>query len=85
MGRCESRPVSVKGEIMSNRYYSIMRPVDIGTYPKPEGNEVLEIVNFDQRTKVEGVPRPAWGYVEYAEPLSAKDQIDYELFEQRAA
>ncbi len=29
------------------RYYSTQRPVDIGTYPKPDGNAPLVIVNYD--------------------------------------
>lgn len=59
------------------RYYSIMRPIGPGTYPKAEA--VTEIVNFDERRKVEGVSLPAWGYVEYSEPLTDREAEDYEL------
>lgn len=66
---------------MSNRYYSIMRPVSIGTYPKPEGNEVITIHNYEEKTKVDDCPRKVWGYIEYEKPLSDKDMLDYELFQ----
>lgn len=32
------------------RYYSTHRPLSIGTFPKPQGNKVLDIQNFDDRT-----------------------------------
>lgn len=44
------------------RYYSVARPVMPGSYPKPEKNEILCIQNFDNRTYVEEISRPAWGY-----------------------
>jgi len=59
------------------RYYS-RRPVDLGTYPKKDGSPV-NIVNFDSRVPVEDGKLTAWGYVEYAKPLSRKDADDYEL------
>lgn len=59
------------------RYYS-RRPVDLGTYPKRDGSPV-NIVNFDNRIPVEDGSFTAWGYVEYAKPLSQKDADDYEL------
>ena len=31
------------------RYYSTHRPVAPATFPKPDGNKVIEIVNFDKR------------------------------------
>lgn len=61
------------------RYYSTQRPVDIGTFPKPPGNRVLEIVNFDKRVPVENESFRAWGYVEYQKPLTEKQAEDYEL------
>ena len=35
------------------KYYSTQCPVAPGTFPKPEGNKVLEIVNFDEHNIVE--------------------------------
>jgi len=61
------------------RYYSTQRPVDIGTFPKPPDNKVVEIVNFDKRIPVENEPFRAWGYVEYQKPLTEKQADDYEL------
>lgn len=61
------------------RYYSILRPVSIGTYPKPKDNKVLKIVNFDSRTYYKDIGREAWGYIDYEKPLSLDDVVKYEL------
>ena len=61
------------------RYYSTQRPVDIGTFPKPAGNAPVEIHNYDKRQSVEGGSMQAWGWLEYAKPLTEKEAIDYEL------
>ena len=68
------------------RYYSTQRPVDIGTFPKPEGNKPVEIYNYetDKRIPVEGASMEAWGYLEYRKPLTAKEMSDYELRPARA-
>ena len=58
-------------------YYSILRPVDIGTipmHPKPE-----KVINFDFRIPVENGAFQAWGYVRYHQPLTEKQIEDYEL------
>lgn len=60
------------------RYYSTQRPVGPGTFPKPKGNKVLAIWNFDDRTHVPGIG-PAWGYIEYEKPLTTKEEELYEL------
>lgn len=39
------------------RYYSTQRPVGPGTYPKPQGNAVKEVFNFDSKTYCEEVGR----------------------------
>lgn len=59
------------------RYYSIMRPISIGTFPK--NKSVRDIVNFDRRQFVSEINREAWGYIEYAAPLTEKQAADYEL------
>ena len=61
------------------RYYSTQRPVDIGTFPKPVGNAPVEIHNYDKHQPVEGGTMQAWGYLEYAKPLTEKEASDYEL------
>lgn len=62
---------------MANRYYSIMRPIGIGTYPT--GARVANIVNFHERKYVPEIGREAWGYIEFSHTLSKQNQISYEL------
>ncbi len=61
------------------RYYSTQRPIGIGSYPKPAGNKVLNIKNFDARKMVPEIFRPAWGYIEYEYPLGDDQLRRYEL------
>ena len=61
------------------RYYSTQRPVDIGTFPKSADNKPVEIHNYDSRIPVEDGSMLAWGYLEYAKPLTEKEASDYEL------
>ena len=65
------------------RYYSTQRPVAPGTFPKPKGNRVLEIHNFDKRIYREEAGRNAWGYIDYEKPLSEKEATDYELVKEQ--
>jgi len=60
------------------RYYSTQRPVDIGTYPKSAG-EPIRIRNYNNRIRIEPWGFLAWGYLEYADPLDARQADDYEL------
>lgn len=61
------------------RYYSIMRPVGIGTYPGkptrvenyPEGKKLI--------TTADGRKLWVWGELEYVEPLNDVDVTRYEL------
>lgn len=60
-----------------NRYYLTQRPPAPGTFPgKP-----VNMKAFDSREHVEEIGRPAWGWVEYEEPLTEKQATDYELAE----
>lgn len=61
------------------RYYSTQRPVGPGTFPKPQGNAVKEVFNFDSKTYCEEVGREAWGYIEYEKPLDPETAAGYEL------
>lgn len=61
------------------RYYSTQRPVGPGTYPKPKGNRVLKIENFDFREYVREISGPAWGFIEYEKPLTDREAEAYEL------
>ena len=61
------------------RYYSTQRPVGPGCFPKPEGNKVLRIVNFDVKIYCKEVDCEAWGYVEYEQPLTNQEAKSWEL------
>lgn len=61
------------------KYYSKRRPIQPGGYPKPEGNKVVEIVNFDAPEYCEKIDSDAWGYIVYEKPLQYDDVINYEL------
>lgn len=66
----------------TNRYYSILRPVAPGTFPK---RGAVAIVNFDGRQYVDEIGREAWGYVEYDHRLDDQLADDYELVRGDAA
>lgn len=55
------------------KYYSIMRPVSIGTHPK--GME--DFINYDTRTEING--RMVWAELYYSRELTQKELIDYEM------
>ena len=59
------------------RYYSTQRPIGPGTIPTAQ--KPVEIVNFDNRVPVENGRFNAWGYVEYARPLTQKQVDGFEL------
>lgn len=59
------------------RYYSPMRPVIPGGFPK--SRKVERIKNFDEKRFVEEIGREAWGFIEYAEPLTEQEAAAYEL------
>jgi len=59
------------------KYYSVHRPIYIGTIPRSPKPE--NIVNYDNRVFVENGSFPAWGHLIYKEPLTEKQISDYEL------
>lgn len=63
------------------RYYSTQRPVDIATFPQPEGNRPVVIINYDEdrRRPVAGGKLYAWGEILYPHPLTKEQMEDYEL------
>ena len=63
------------------RYYSTERPISIGTYPKPAGNKVLDIINYSEKTYCKEAGRACWGYIDYEKPLTKQEMDDYELVE----
>lgn len=77
----KAEPGSRQNLIRYYRYYSTQRPVDIGTYPKPDGNEPVVVVNYDadRRRPVAGGRISAWGELTYREPLTKEQAEAYEL------
>ena len=61
------------------RYYSERRPVGPGTFPKPEGNKILNIHNYDEKTYCEELDRSVWGYIDYEKPLPRDLSDCYDL------
>lgn len=61
------------------KYYSTQRPIGPGTFPQPESNPPLEVINYDERLPVSGEVFRAWGELIYQEPLSKADADAYEL------
>ena len=61
------------------KYYSTQRPVAPGTFPKPKGNRVTSIENFDDRTYIPELGGKAWGLIEYEKPLTDREAEAYEL------
>lgn len=61
------------------KYYSTNRPIAPGSFPKPAGNAVIEICNFDCRQKVEGLNKEAWGWIKYKNKLTEQQAANYEL------
>lgn len=66
-------------DIKNMRYYSALRPVSLGTYPKYTDNEVIEIKNFDQRVEDKELGKRYWGWVEYEHEIPEQDACRYDL------
>ena len=61
------------------KYYSTQRPIVPGSFPKPQGNRVIAITDFDFKRLCPEIEREAWGYLEYEKPLTPGEVNDYEL------
>lgn len=57
------------------RYYCPMRPPALGGIPSGTG----VICYYGEQRYVDAIGCTAWGYVEYARPLTPKEVYDYEL------
>ncbi len=57
-------------------YYSLLRPVGIGTFPK-EG--MTGFKNYDKRTYIPEIGREAWGELYYKNQLDADTKFRYDL------
>lgn len=59
------------------KYYSISRPVSLGTIP--EGYPIDTIENFEERTFIPDIGREAWAVISFNHMLSEADEQAYEL------
>ncbi len=60
------------------RYFSIMRPVSLGTAPK---QGMMDFINYDNRMEIQttyGVIQ-AWAEIYYNRELTEKEMYDYEI------
>lgn len=58
------------------RYYSILRPIGPGTFPK-EG--MINFENFNSRIPIREVGCMAWGHLDYRERLPDNVADNYDL------
>ena len=60
-------------------YYSKHnRSIAPGTFPKPEGNKILQVKDFERAIYIVGIGE-VYGGIEYEHPLSDEDWEGYEL------
>lgn len=60
------------------KYYTLHRPVDIGTVPK----DFINFINYNTREKINNTNVEAWGEVYYENRLSQEEINKYELKEE---
>lgn len=58
------------------KYYSVIRPISMGTVP---GCTIQEVVNFNQRQYVEEIMRQAWGYFLTPDEIPEEELQTYSL------
>lgn len=58
------------------KYFSVLRPVSIGTFPK-EG--FVDFVNYDNRRYVPEIDHNAWGCLLYDRELSEEEMHNYDF------
>jgi len=56
------------------KYYSLLRPVSIGTHPK---NGMIDFINYNSGKDMEGVR--AWAVLYYERELTEKELEDFEM------
>lgn len=56
------------------KYYSVMRPVSIGTHPK---NGMMDFINYDSRMEVDGCM--VWAELYYNRELTQKELEEFEM------
>lgn len=55
------------------KYYSLLRPVSIGTHPKG----IEDFINYDDRMEINGYM--VWAELYYNRELTKKELTDYEM------
>lgn len=58
------------------KYFSVLRPVSIGTFPK---KGFVDFVNYDNRRYVPEIDHNAWGYLLYDRELSEEEMHNYDF------
>ena len=58
------------------KYFSVLRPVSIGTFPK---DGFADFKNYDKRRYVPEIDHNAWGYLLYNRELSEKEIRSYDF------
>lgn len=58
------------------KYYSILRPIELGTYPK-DGMKSFQ--NFDEKKYINEIEREAWGVLTYNRLLTESEINEYDL------
>lgn len=61
------------------KYYSIHRPVSIGTYPK---QGLVSFENYDNQKQIDGIGRTAWAELTYNRALTENEIKEYEFMEE---
>ena len=61
---------------MAHIYYSTLRPIGPGTFPK---DGMVEFQNYDVRMEHTRCGRPAWGHLLYDRKLTDKEAYSYDL------
>lgn len=61
---------------MTYTYYSVLRPVSIGTYPK---KGMVDFENFEKRKYIPAIQREAWGILYYNQKLTQDEMNSYDL------
>ena len=61
------------------KYYSIHRPVSIGTYPK---QGLVSFENYDNQKQIDGIGRTAWAELTYNRALTENEMKEYEFMEE---
>ena len=75
--------LETKGTELENqktyKYYSIYRPVSIGTYPK---QGLVSFENYENQKQVDGIGRTAWAELIYNRALTENEMKEYEFMEE---